>query len=158
MDELAARLKRDAAQIQAEPSPELQVRLDVSLRAVHTLGPITDDHSALYATRDSMTRNASWLLSGLTGLAAVGLLILLVNWNSPVQPIGPGDQARAVVVSPGPDDAGSRLPEDWYVPDNFSLKLRPADLTHSLDEELINLRSDLEKARDSVERDVKFAF
>lgn len=158
MDELTARLKRDAAQIRAEPSPELQARLDASLHAVHTLGPITDDHAAFYATRNSVTRNPSWLLSGLTGLAAMALLILLVNWNSPVQPIGPDDRVRTVVVSPGPDDAGSRLPEDWHVSNNFSLKLRPADLTHSLDEELVNLRSDMEKARDSVERDVKFAF
>ena len=42
--------------------------------------------------------------------------------------------------------------------DEFLLNVESADLTRSLEDELINLQSDLEKAKENVERDVKFTF
>jgi hypothetical protein len=38
------------------------------------------------------------------------------------------------------------------------LRVKTADLAAPLEDELQNLRSDLEKARDNVERDLKFTF
>ncbi len=153
MDELEARLKHDAAQIQAATSPELQARLDASLHAVHAVGPVTDQHPALWNSARDSAQDSTWLVSSLTGLTAVALVILLVNWNRPTE----WEQTDSMVENLV-NDPGSRLPEDWNVSDNFSLNIRPADLTRSLDEELLNLQSDLEKVRDSVERDVKFTF
>jgi len=152
MDELEAKLKHDAAQIQATASPELKARLDASLRAVHAVGLAVEQapgRKVAPRSASASTPDSSWLLSGLTGLSAVALVILLINWKQPSEPQAINQTAENHV---------STLPEDWNVSDNFSLNIRPADLKRSLDEELINLQSDLEKARDSVERDVKFTF
>ena len=76
-----------------------------------------------------------------------------MNWNQPVE-----QEAPDISASNGAPTHSVRLPEDWYVGDGFLLNVESADLTRSLEEELINLQSDLEKAKENVERDVKFAF
>ena len=145
MDELKIRLKQDADEIQANTSPELRARIDASLHAARGTQSVT---------RTPRVRPKSlWWISSVTGLTAAILVILMMNWNRPVQQDAPDISAS--------NDAPTHsvtLPEDWYAGDGFLLKVESADLTRSLEEELINLQSDLEKARENVERNVKFAF
>ena len=70
MDELANRLKEDAANIDAEVSAELQARIEASIRA-------TDRE----ITRPAGTgkRDYFWWASSLTGLAAAIIGIALLN-------------------------------------------------------------------------------
>jgi len=76
-----------------------------------------------------------------------------MNWKSPVE-----NETQDLSASvPAPTNEVS-LPEEWIPGDKFLLNVEQADLTRSLEEELLNLQSDLEKAKENVERDVKFAF
>lgn len=145
MDELETRLKQDAADIQAKTSPELQARIDASLFAAR---------GSKTVSRTPPARSTSlWWISSITGLTAAVLVILLMNWNKPVEQELPDIAAR----NQAPTHSVS-LPDDWNISDGFRLNVESADLTRSLEEELINLQSDLEKARENVERDVKFVF
>ena len=145
MDELNTRLKQDADEIQADTSPELRARIDASLHAARGTKSVT---SAPLVRPVSL-----WWISSVTGLAAAILVILLMNWNQPVE-----QEVPDLSASNDPPLHSVSLPDDWSVGDEFLLNIESADLTRSLEEELINLQSDLEKARDNVERDVKFAF
>lgn len=160
MDELEARLKRDAAQIQAATSPELQARLAASLRAVHAVGPAIDRQRVHKSTKPSTqdwipatTQDSSWFASGLTGLAALALVILLVNFKQQGEP-----ESGSPTTASNLSSQVAEIPGDWDVTGNFTLNVKPADLTRTLDQELIDLQSDLEKARNGVERDIRFAF
>jgi hypothetical protein len=145
MDELKNRLKQDADDIQANTSPELQARIDASLHAARETKSVTST---------PMARPKSlWLISSITGLTAAILVILLMNWNQPVE-----QEAPDISASNEAPIHSVTLPENWYVGDDFLLNVESADLTRSLEEELINLQSDLEKAKENVERDMKFAF
>lgn len=145
MDDLKTRLKQDADEIQASTSPELRTRIDASLHAARDSKAVTNTPA---------TRPVSlWWISSVTGLTAAVLVILLMNWKSPVE-----NETRNLSASvPAPTNEAS-LPEEWIPGDKFLLNVEQADLTRSLEEELLNLQSDLEKARENVERDVKFAF
>ena len=77
MDELKARLKQDAQEIEASTSLGLQARIDASLHAARETESVTGHSSAVR----SPARSPSWLVSGLTGLTAAVLVILLINWN-----------------------------------------------------------------------------
>lgn len=81
-----------------------------------------------------------WLASSLTGLAAAALVIVLVNLKPSVEPIDTGP--KTVVT----------------IPNDMRLDARTAEWTAPLEEELRNLQSDLEKARDNVERDLRESF
>ena len=145
MDDLKTRLKQDADEVQASTSPELRARIDASLHAARGSKAVT----SMPATRPV----SLWWVSSVTGLTAAVLVILLINWNRPVE-----EETQDIAASvPTPINAVS-LPEEWLVSDKFLLNVEQADLTRSLEEELLNLQSDLEKARENVERDVKFAF
>ena len=67
--------------------------------------------------------------------------------DSEITPRGP--EAKLVVIK----ECGTESP--WAL---GALNVESADLTRSLEDELINLQSDLEKAKENVERDVKFTF
>ena len=138
MDEFEKRLKKDAANICAEVSPELQRRLDASLRGVEPI-PMAPDAGR--------TTGSLWLASSLTGLAAAVSIIVLLNWN------------RQDAVAPPPVTvADTPVATDEYEYRGFPLNARTADLTEPLEEELQNLQADIEKARESVTRDLRTTF
>ena len=149
MDELKARLKRDAEQIDARLAPDLEVRIDAALHAARERTSVSGRRPA----SGHSISGANWLFASLTGMAAALLLIVIMNWNGQEEPGTSG-----LVVENEASDEERSLPLDWNVSESLSLQIRPADLTSPLEKELENLRSDLEKARENVERDVKFSF
>lgn len=148
MDELKNRLKQDAAAIRTETTPELRARIDASLHAARERVPPSP--STIIKSKSS----SLWWASSITGLTAAIAIVVLANWNKPVEPEVPDISAGTQMPLNNPVS----LPEGWQIGDEFLLNVESADLTRSLEEELINLQSDLEKARENVERDVKFAF
>jgi hypothetical protein len=146
MDELKSRMKQDADAIRTETTPELRARIDASLHCARETvppSPITPNRSS-----------SLWWASSITGLTAAILIVVLANWNKPVEPEVPDISAGTQMPLSNPVS----LPEGWQIGEEFLLNVESADLTRSLEEELINLQSDLEKAKENVERDVKFAF
>ena len=134
MDKLERRLKEDAALIKAELAPELQERIRASLESTQP---------AKQTLRTTKTPGTSlWWASSLTGLAAAALLIVVINWNGGVEPVVEVSDA----VPPG---------ITWSIQSGFPLNVETAEWTAPLEEELKNLQSDLEKARESVERDLR---
>ncbi|GMR17208.1 MAG: hypothetical protein BMS9Abin32_273 [Gammaproteobacteria bacterium] len=141
MDELERRLKRDADEIEAEISPAFQARLDASLQGAGRLRPQAAQPRPATATL--------WWASSLTGLAVATLVIVLLNWNRERPETRPVEVARDLPTLPQP-----LLPMHGRVP----LRIRTADLTMPLEQELLHLQEDIEKARDRVERDLRSTF
>jgi hypothetical protein len=140
MDEFESRLKRDAEAVQAEISPQLRSRIDASLRGVEPIKPVP-------APRSASPR--LWWASSLTGLAAVIALVLIGTFNRPdstdVQEVDVIARTEPLL----PVDLPLLSPE---------LDIRSAEFVSPLEEELLKLRSDLEKARENVRQDVDFSF
>jgi hypothetical protein len=145
MDELKTRLIEDAGEIDAVVSPELQRRIDASLHAARETRSV--------AGRRPAKRNSLWLISSITGLTAVALVILVIDWNRQLEE-APQEQVADQQLEVT-DDA---LLDGWNITGGLSLNIESADLTRSLEDELVNLQSDLEKARENVEQDIKFNF
>ena len=146
MDELKKRLIEDAGEIEAVVSPELQRRIDASLNAAR-------ETRSVAGGRTAKRGNSLWLISSLTGLAAAALVILAISWNQPPETVP--QESMANQQAPATDDS---LLDGWNITGGLSLNIESADLTRSLEDELVNLQSDLEKARENVEEDVKFNF
>lgn len=141
MDEFEKRLKQDADAVQADIPPELRSRIDASLRGVEQVRPVSPAHR-------SQTR--LWWASSLTGLAATIAVIILVNWNRPdPEPIPTDTIVHQTVPQPS-------LPDLMANPPN--LDIRTAGFTSPLEEELLKLQADFEKARETVREDVDFTF
>jgi hypothetical protein len=137
MDEFEKRLKEDAGAIRATVSPELKSRIDASLRGVEPIRPVAESRSSSAGL---------WWASSLTGLAAAVLVIVLVNMNAPdPAPVEP------VVETTVPDVIETPILAPM-------LDVRTAEFTSPLEEELLKLQSDLEKARESVREDLEFSF
>lgn len=145
MDELKTRLIEDAGEIEAVVSPELQRRIDASLHAARETRSVAGQRPA--------KRNSLWLISSITGLTAVALVILVIDWNRQLEE-APQEQVADQQLE-FTDDA---LLDGWNITGGLSLNIESADLTRSLEDELVNLQSDLEKARENVEQDIKFNF
>jgi hypothetical protein len=150
MDELKTRLIEDAGEIEAVVSPELQRRIDASLNAARETRSVAGGRPE--------KRNSLWLISSLTGLAAAALVILVIGWNRQPETAAQEQIAGRQVTGQQVQAADESSLEGWDIMDGLSLNIESADLTRSLEDELVNLQSDLEKARQSVERDVKFNF
>lgn len=135
MDKFERRLIDDAERIKAELSPEMQKRIQASVESTMPENPIAPDKQPSGVTL--------WWASSLSGLAAVALLIAIVNWNSPVEPV---------------ENSQVPIPTDWLPQVGIPLNTETAEWTSPLEEELKNLQSDLEKARENVERDLKMSF
>jgi hypothetical protein len=139
MDDLERRLREDAKTIRAEVPPELTARIASSVRGARALPP----------ARREPRGWPLWLGASLTGAALAAVAIVSLN--------------RADM-----DVTGDPLPAETVagsVPDyireferQIPLRARTADLTAPLEEELKNLRSDLERAREDVEQDLDFSF
>lgn len=137
MDRLERRLKQDARLIKAELTPDLRERIQASLRAT---GP-----KRRTPRTNGVPGSWLWWVSSLTGLVAAALVIVFLNLSrrteSPEQPPAPSLQEYA-----------------WSIHEGFPLNAETADWTGPLEAELKNLQSDLEKARASVEHDLRDSF
>ena len=129
MDELARRLREDAARIDAEIPADLDRRIAASLAAAETL--------PRRAERGRGLSLSLWWASSLTGIAAAATIVLVLNLNS-----GEYESVDAPVA-----DTPPLLPE-------LDLDVRPATLTAPLERELDNLRSDLEKAEQALREEL----
>ena len=139
MDNLERRLKEDAAAIEAEVSPELALRIQASLHAAERARPDERADKAGFSM---------WWISSLTGVAAALLVITILSRNADVTPEAP-------LVEPSANIVPATLPgSDVFMP----LNAETAELTGPLEEELERLKSDIEKARESVERDLRESF
>ena len=140
MDEFEKRLKRDADAIEAKVSPELRARVDATLRGIEPM--------RVAGARRDRTTPGLWWASTLTGVAAVLMIIILVNWGPQVATPVPASPVADMTVPP---DSVLDTPPPL-------LDIRTADFTSPLEEELVRLQSDLEKARESVKKDLDFTF
>lgn len=138
MDEFENKLKRDAEAVKAEVSPELRARIDASLRGVEPIRPVSTPRSA---------PNRLWWASSLTGLAAVVALVIINTFDSPDSTDIQEVDVVARTEPPLPAELLLLSPE---------LDIRSVEFVSPLEEELIKLQSDLEKARENVRQDVDF--
>lgn len=125
MDELARRLREDAAKIDAEIPADLDRRIAASLVAAET--------SPRRAERGQGLSLSLWWASSLTGIAAAAAVVLVLNLNSG-----------------GYEPVGAPLADMLPLLPELDLDVRPAMLTAPLQREFDNLRSDLEKAERAV--------
>ncbi len=137
MDEFENRLKRDAEEIRVGISPELRTRIDASLRATEQIRPVPESRAS--------GMNLLWA-SSLTGLATAIIVIVLINWNRPTNDLVPVEAVASV-----PDNINQN--QGLYRP-----QLKTADFTRPLEEELIRLQADIERARQNVREDIDFTF
>ena len=139
MDEFEQRLKRDAEDIRGGISPELRSRIDASLRATEQIRPVPESRAS------GMNL---WWASSLTGLAAAIIVIVLINWNQPATgPLPTATLANETVPSYVNEFQGLYRPS-----------LKTAEFTKPLEEELVRLQADIERARASVKKDIDFTF
>jgi hypothetical protein len=133
MDKLAKQLRDDAVQIKCTVSDELDSRIEASLQGVQ-MQPAQ--------AREVEPRPASfWWASSLTGVAVAAAIIVAVNMQTPE----PGTDRT------GPDQAPIVVPGiEWNA--------RSAVFTGPLQQEIEDLRSDLEKAEEAVRQDIERLF
>jgi hypothetical protein len=139
MDEFENRLKSDAENIDATISPELRSRIDASLRATEQIRPVPETPGPGIQL---------WWASSLTGLAAAVIVIVLINWNTPVTEEPTPEPVVSETVPEQSDDIQSLYPP----------RLKTADFTNPLEEELLKLQADIDRARARVREDVEFSF
>jgi len=140
MDEFENRLKRDAEDIRAEISPQLKERIDASLRATDRIQPVPE----------SGTSSANlWWASSLTGLAAAIMVIVLINWNRPAAELAPLEPVARHTVPVQVEDLQMLYPPRL---------VKTAEFTSPLEEELTRLQADIERARETVKKDIDFTF
>jgi hypothetical protein len=136
MDKFEDQLRKDADAIEARVTPELSARIDASIHAI----------AHQYPKRTRRRPDVTWwFLSSLTG-AAVVLLLFVVMDKGGAPDVAPEQPA---VVS---------APEERTIPPliEVPLDVRSADFTEPLAEELDNLKSDFDKAREKLGEDLKF--
>ena len=133
MDKLARQLREDASRIECEVSAQLDDRIRASLETIQPEAPTRP-------LRESKSFPL-WWASSLTGVAAAIAIIVLVNLQS--QPVPPS------VTEPAP--------QALVIP-SIEWETQPAALTRSLEVELENLQSDLEKAEEAVKQDIERLF
>ena len=142
MDNFEKRLKQDAQAVNADVGPELRSRIDASLQGIEPVRPVAPTaHSP----------NKLWWVSSLTGLTAALAIIMFLNLNQDESVVVPSDDSLADRQTV-PDRA-----EEWPLLPPL-LDIQAADFAGPLEEELLKLQSDLEKARNSVREDVDFTF
>ena len=137
MDEFENRLKRDAEDIRVAVSPELQARIDASLRATEQIRPVPESRTSGINL---------WWTSSLTGLAAAIIVIVLINWNRPTTELVPVESIASV-----PD-------YEHEIPSLYRPQIKTAEFTNPLEEELVRLQADIERARQNVKEDIDFTF
>lgn len=79
MDELARKLREDAAKIDADVSAQLESRIQASLNAV--------EPDALRQRKSQRRPVSFWLASSLTGVAAALAVIVVLNLGDTPEPV-----------------------------------------------------------------------
>lgn len=130
MDKLAEQLRRDAEEINAQVSAQLDERIRASLESV------SQDRTNAAAERPSAT---FWWASSLTGIAATLLLIAIVN-------LSPTEQEPGVTQPPPLESMAMQFD---------GLTLIDAVSTQTLEQELINIQMDLRKAEQALRDDIE---
>jgi hypothetical protein len=132
MDKLKQQLQEDARAIDAALPDERRRRLEAVIAATPQLAPAVPPRAGL-----------RW--AGLAaGAGAFAIVMLVVD-----QP------------SPQPDVPLAATPDYQELPQalrTIPLRVESADLTEPLQQELNNLRADVLKARESIERDLRGTF
>lgn len=136
MDKLERKLRQDAEEIRPTLAPEVSARL---------MARIGDTPQVVERPKSGVSW---WLASSLTGVAAAAVAVAILNWNAAPSVDQPGEEFLAQTV-PNPQ---------VRLDGRFPLELQRVVLTDDLEIELQNLESDLDKARDTVRRDVMSAF
>lgn len=131
MDKLDRQLKDDAAAIEAQVTPALRQRIDASLRAARA--------APRAVGRPPRRRLRLGPLGSFAGVTAAGLLLVVLLRQPGAPPPAPLSPTPAYVLQSPP-----------VVP----LSIRQAGLTQPLQVELESLQADLEKVRETVERDL----
>ncbi len=132
MDKLAKKLKADAALIEVQVSDELDRRITASLQGVRPEipeGPVIQRRRPVF-----------WWASSLTGVAAALTLIAIINSRSQV------DDTPAKIPDMSPVAVATAPTIEW--------KAESAMLTRPLQQELLDLQSDIKKAEEKVKRDI----
>lgn len=130
MDKLAEQLRKDAEQIDAQISPQLDERIRASLESA------SQEQTKAPSARPSAT---FWWASSLTGVAAAMLLIVIVNLTS--------TESEPGITEPPPAE-------------NFALRfdglnLKEAVSTQMLEQELDDIQADLKKAKQALRDDIE---
>lgn len=129
MSTLEKRLKDDAAAIDGDVPPGLRARIDAAIADTEP-------------QRARPARSSLWLLA--TGAAACAVLaVVLLNGNRETFV----DDGHAPVLVATRD-----VPDEWQ-----TLPLDSVVLTEPLQQELHNLRADIDRARATIERDLRKA-
>ena len=129
MDKLAEQLRKDAEQIDAQISVQLDERIRASLESM------SQDQVEAPTPRPQA---AFWWASSLTGIAATMLVIAIVNLSS--------TEPEPVVTQP---------PTSEYIAAQFDWNLKPAVLTQTLEKELVDIQADLKKAEQALRDDIE---
>ena len=133
MDNLAKRLREDAAQIECAVSEQLDDRIRASLENIQPQQPAQPERKA--------RPPGFWWASSLTGVAAAIALIAIVNLQSPT----PGTPTTEPVSQP-------------LVIPSIQWQAETAVLVSPLEQEYENLQSDLEKAEEALRQDIERLF
>lgn len=134
VDELAKKLREDAARIDAAISPELESRIAASLEAATPSKPAEP--------RPAQRPWTFWLASSLTGAAVALAVIAFFNLRSGPQP------------AEAPQMVDSAPPADPFEVPAIDLRAETAVLTTPLAEELDALKSDLRKVEEKFRDDM----
>ena len=137
MDELARKLREDAAKIDADVSAQLESRIQASLNAV--------EPDALRQRKPQRRPVSFWLASSLTGVAAALAVIVVLNLGDTPEPAA---VPQVVANTPTPQIAVPAL----------NLEVEAAMLASPLAQELEDLQADLKKAEELVRGDVRIDF
>ena len=137
MDELARKLREDAAKIDADVSAQLEGRIQASLNAV--------EPDALRQRKPQRRPVSFWLASSLTGVAAALAVIVVLNLGDTPEPAA---VPQVVANTPTPQIAVPAL----------NLEVEAAMLASPLAQELEDLQADLKKAEELVRGDVRIDF
>lgn len=136
-ERLEKRLRDDAAEIRAQVSPQLEARIRYALRVSRPVPQARSEFSW-----------PLWLAASLSGAAVATVAVVAVSLS---RTDGRPNEAPEPVAYSVPEYARE-------LERQFPLNVENADLTAPLDDELEKLRADLERARQSVEQDLKFTF
>jgi hypothetical protein len=133
MDNLAKRLREDAARIECAVSGQLDDRIRASLENIAPQEPVRPERKPRPLT--------FWWASSLTGVAAAVGLIAIVN----LQGSNPGIPTTEPVTQP-------------LVIPSIEWQAETAVLVSPLEQEYENLQSDFEKAEEAVRQDIERLF